>query len=174
MVQIHSAEEDSEDSQELPVDPQAAVLATSANQVKPIQTVQNMTRNSLPPHEAFLGVLWGVLKWVPFWNTLVLRLLNWSKASRYWTLSRQRPQNMASCYGLFRHFPFCKYQNRNIIEILPKGWKTENYFVKEGAAGALAASRARWWEVVGNSEIVKSGIKRVNLPVNYTNYTTSV
>ena len=57
MVQIHSAEEDSEDSQELPVDPQAAVLATSANQVKPIQTVQNMTRNSLPPHEAFLGVL---------------------------------------------------------------------------------------------------------------------
>ena len=53
MVQIHSAEEDSEDSQELPVDPQAAVLATSANQVKPIQTVQNMTRNSLPPHEAF-------------------------------------------------------------------------------------------------------------------------
>lgn len=59
-----SAEEDSEDSQELPVDPQAAVLATSANQ--------------------------------------------------------------------------------------------------EGAAGALAASRARWWEVVGNSEIVKSGIKRVS------------
>ena len=105
MVQIHSAEEDSEDSQELPVDPQAAVLATSANQVKSIQTVQNMTRNSLPPHEAFLGVLWGVLKWVPFWNTLVLRLLNWSKVSRYWTLSRQRPQNMASCYGLFRHFP---------------------------------------------------------------------
>ena len=29
--------------------------------------------------------------------------------------------------------------------------------------GALAASRARWWEVVGNSEIVKSGIKRVGL-----------
>jgi len=59
-----SAEEDTEDSQELPVDPQAAVLATSANQ--------------------------------------------------------------------------------------------------EGAAGALAASRARWWEVVGNSDIVKSGIKRVS------------
>ena len=31
--EIDSAEEDSEDSQELPVDPQAAVLATSANQV---------------------------------------------------------------------------------------------------------------------------------------------
>ena len=30
---LHSAEEDSEDSQELPVDPQAAVLATSASQV---------------------------------------------------------------------------------------------------------------------------------------------
>jgi len=59
-----SAEEDSEDSQELPVDPQAAVLATSASQ--------------------------------------------------------------------------------------------------EAAMGALAASRARWWEVVGNSEIVKSGIKRVS------------
>ena len=36
--------------------------------------------------------------------------------------------------------------------------------------GALAASRARWWEVVGNSEIVKSGIKRVGLDSRFTPY----
>jgi hypothetical protein len=32
---------------------------------------------------------------------------------------------------------------------------------QDGAALA-AAGRARWWEVVGNSELVRSGIKRVS------------
>ena len=73
--EFSSAEEDSEDSQELPVDPQAAVLATSASQVKNkcIHYLLSMTSNSPPPPEDSWTLSRVFSIWVPFWNTLALR-----------------------------------------------------------------------------------------------------